>query len=268
MAARTLHILFSESAAASVQIALTEAGMGDAVATQPDDFGFGPINPSDPATRGAWVEQTLGYHEPWPDHEMEAFWTLARTPDARRVVWFSRREARSYAGFLEWLWRAGDLPCDILDLTDLLLNQRDRDGRPCPPEPAIMPLMQPSHILENRLLKRAELLSWDARGRYRRRWSDLRSENAPLRVIEDGELVSENITFFDELLLSAATTEWRRMAWLVGFALAQSLDSKVYQTGDLVLFSRVRALADSGRLEWRGELHGEPAQCEVRLPNA
>ena len=261
-----LHILFSESAVASLRQALAETGMADGVVSQPDDFGFGPINPSDPATRKAWVEAQLGYLGPWPVEEMEQFWASARTPDARRVVWFSRREARAFAGFLEWLWRAGDLPCDIIDLTDVMVTPRDRDGRAQPPRPAILPLMPAWQILESRVLRRAAPLSWDARGKFRRRWAELRAENAPLRVVEDGDLVSAPITQFDELLLSAASHEWRRMAWLVGFALGASLDSQLYQTGDLVLFSRVRALADSGRLEWRGDLRGEPTKCEVRLP--
>ncbi len=147
-----------------------------------------------------------------------------------------------------------------------MVTPRDRDGRAQPPRPAILPLMPAWQILESRVLRRAAPLSWDARGKFRRRWAELRAENAPLRVVEDGDLVSAPITQFDELLLSAASHEWRRMAWLVGFALGESLDSQLYQTGDLVLFSRVRALADSGRLEWRGDLRGEPTKCEVRLP--
>lgn len=39
----------------------------------------------------------------------------------------------------------------------------------------------------------------------------------------------------------------------------------VYQTGDLVLASRLRALADAGRIEAKGDLT-QPMYSEARLP--
>ena len=35
-----------------------------------------------------------------------------------RTVWYSRRYAKEYAGFLEWVTRAGDLPYNVVDLSE------------------------------------------------------------------------------------------------------------------------------------------------------
>jgi hypothetical protein len=96
-------------------------------------------------------------------------------------------------------------------------------------------------------------------------WQQLCTENAALRVIEKGRLVSKNIDFFDSALVRLATPKWQKMAAIVAELLVEFYDAELYQTGDLVLNARLAALADDGALEWRGEalniLH-----CEVRLP--
>jgi len=58
----------------------------------------------------------------WVYAEEEAFWEAALAEDVRRVAWMSRRSAPEYCGFLAWLWRLGDLPCEVIDLTDMVLG--------------------------------------------------------------------------------------------------------------------------------------------------
>ena len=55
------------------------------------------------------------------------------------------------------------------------------------------------------------------------------------------------------------------MARIVGEALASFLEDGTHQTGDLVLYGRACVLAESGSLEWRGDLSSMQA-CELRLP--
>jgi uncharacterized protein DUF3658 len=130
---------------------------------------------------------------------------------------------------------------------------------------AMLPLLT---ILENGLFDRREKLTPVLRARYRELWGRLRAENAPLRVLSEGELVSAPLSFFDPLLLSCATSEWQKAARVIGEALWESWESSnmsVMQTGDLLLCARARALANAGRLESRGNLF-DIQKSEVRLP--
>ena len=78
----------------------------------------------------------------------------------------------------------------------------------------------------------------------------LRAENAPLRILEAGELVSAPLTFFDALLLSYASPKWQKSAKVVGMALTDFLRTSILQTDNLVLWARARRLALSGRFEF------------------
>ena len=49
---------------------------------------------------------------------VERFWTRALSSSDDRTVWYSRRYAKEYAGFLEWVTRAGDLPYNVVDLSE------------------------------------------------------------------------------------------------------------------------------------------------------
>jgi hypothetical protein len=35
-----------------------------------------------------------------------------------------------YAGFLDWLWRLGDAPCEVVDLTDVTVSYFPEHGPP------------------------------------------------------------------------------------------------------------------------------------------
>src|SRR5262245_59752495 len=108
----TLHIVFSDTAAGILKQALHAVGLEDRIACHSDNLALGPISPSDPQTRLRWMEDELrctGWE--WVFGKQEAFWKAALAQDVRLVAWMSRRSATEYCGFLEWLWRLGDLPC-------------------------------------------------------------------------------------------------------------------------------------------------------------
>jgi Protein of unknown function/Domain of unknown function (DUF1835) len=265
MTTPTLHVVFNPSAAVDLRRALAEIAQADRVVCPFDNYSFGPINPPDGDARRRWVEDELGY-EGWEDviGETEPFWRESLSAGDRKIAWFSRRSAQEYAGFLEWLWRLGDLPCEVVDLTDVTVVGRSRDGKPTAPKLAISLGLLPAYqILGNHLLDRAEPLSSAMREQYIDLWRRLRTENAPLRVLEAGELTSAPISYFDALLLSCAARDWQKAAMVVGKALVR--DDCLVQTGDLVLAARVRALADAGSLEAQGDLH-YLRHSEVCLP--
>jgi hypothetical protein len=270
MAQTMLHFVFTASGSGCLVQALRKAGRNDQVITTFDDLSFGPIDPGDSSSRVKWVESELGWTG-WNDgaSSSERLWDEARFPDNRKVAWLTRRSAMEYAGFLNWLWRLGDADCEVVDLTDVRISYPAEHGPPQSPGLAMsLGLLHPATIKNNGLWDLAEPLPKTARARYRDRWRQLRSENAPLRVIDGDQLVSAPISFFDPVLLSHATDTWRKVARIIGEALASQMDDCLFQTGDIFLPARVNALVESGRLEIRGKSALEMHLSEVRLPNA
>ena len=261
MSGSTLHVVVGESAGGVLRQALRLLGRDDRVAVLADDLSIGPINPAEPRARVAWAARELGFNSGGTIvRRIENSWSEALAPVSRRIVWTSRRSGPDYTGFLEWLWRVGDETCEVVDLTDARFA-----GGPGGDLGWIVSLgvLDPNQIVAMGLLDRAEPLSESARFRYREIWRELRAENAPLRVVSDRGLSSAPITFYDEELLSYAVGHWRKVARIVGEALSNQGGLARY--GDLLLAARVRALAQAGRLEARGN----PIKMrfsEVRLP--
>jgi len=154
-------------------------------------------------------------------------------------------------------------------VTDITVSHRLEQGAPPRPRLAVsLAMLHPEIIASEKLWDLAEPLQTGTRTRYLDLWRQLRDENAPLRIIEGGNLVSAPISFFDSLLMSHASDDWQKVARIVGEVLVTELDDGVFQTGDLVLAARVNALVESGRLECRGKSPLEMRFSEVRRPQA
>src|SRR5262245_13506758 len=140
MTKQPLHVLFSDSAAGSVREALAKIGRLDRVIALHDSFEFGPINPPDPIARAKWVSEELGV-DGWDEvaEQTRAVTAECLADQARLIAWISRRDAHNYAGFLEWLSRLGDVSCEVVDVTDLMVSGRLRDGKSDPPSLAVSP---------------------------------------------------------------------------------------------------------------------------------
>jgi len=210
------------------------------------DEELGPIDPPDPQ---------------WGHAEEEAFWKAALVEDVGRVAWVSRRSAPEYCGFLEWLWRLGDLPCEVVDIADMPVGSRRRAFT--------LALLSPEEIAANAVWGRAKALDAIARSHYRRLWRRLRLENAPLRVVDADGLRSAPITFFDQQLLSFAKASWQKATRIIGETIAEQVGPPIepyFQAGDGILAARIIALVELGVLERRGNLMNI-WQSEVRLRN-
>jgi hypothetical protein len=270
MTQAVLHFVFTPSGAGCLVQALRKAGRDDQVVCSFDDLSFGPINPSDASSRAKWVENELGRTD-WDDiaSASERLWHEALFPDNRKVAWLSRRSAMEYAGFLEWLWRLGDAPCDVIDLTEVKIFHRPEHGPPRPPRLAMsLGMLHHDKICSDKLWDLAEPLQMTERRRYLELWRQLRSENAPLRVIDGDKLVSAPISFFDSVLMSYVTDDWQKVGRIVGQALVSRMDDCIIQPGDTFLAARVNALVESGRLEIQGRSALEMFLSAVRLPRA
>jgi hypothetical protein len=272
----TLHIVFSSTAAGGLRQALRDAGREDLVAGYFDNLALGPINPPDPQMRLHWMVEELrtgwerGYASPlteeewWHAEEEEAFWKAALVEDVRRVAWVSRRSAVEYCGFLEWLWRLGDLPCEVVDLTDMPVGSHRRAFS--------LSLLSPGEVEANAVWDRAKALDAITRSHCHRLWRRLRLENAPLRVVDARGLRSAPITFFDQQLLSFASADWQQPARIIGHTIGEQAWPSMepmepfIQAGDGILAARIIALVDLGVLEGRGNLMNLQ-QSKVRLRN-
>lgn len=268
--AETTHILFGEAGAIELRDALRQLGRDDRVLEFPDDLSFGPIAPGDSTTRAKWVGEALG-DDDWQEivPHVERFWAQALSGSERQVVWLSRRVTRDYAGFLEYLWRIGDRPCDIVDITDTKVSVRGNDGSVRGSRRAISAAFTESYqFLDGNLFAHAVPLAGGARAAYRAAWERLRSENAPLRVVTgDLRLVSAPLSHFDEALLKQMQARFLKAARIIGYVLAEKWDSDIYEVGDFFLSRRLLMLARAGVIESQGNLK-HIAFSEVRLPQS
>jgi len=260
-----LHIVFGESAAGTLRLALRQANRDDEVLSFNDDLSFGPINPAVPSARAAWAKAELYFTDAalavlddTPD-----FWQTVRGAQ-KRVIWVSRRAAVEFCGFLEFVSQMGTQSYEVIDLTGAEIPSRTHDGGSANRAFFRLAELSSDELRENALWDRAVPLSAEERQQYERSWQRLRRENAPFRVMEGGAVVSASIEVYDDMLLSCLTTDWCRAARIIGEAMARSSGDPFGQAGDLVLFGRLRKLIDAGKFDARGNL-ATLRGSEVRL---
>ena len=78
-------------------------------------------------------------------------------------------------------------------------------------------------------------------------WTRLQEENTPLRAMVDGKLQSVPADFYDAAILSCVPAEESSAALTVGRAIAK-LDETGNRVGDMLIFARIRALAQAGQI--------------------
>ncbi len=245
-----LHIAFGPAVAGTLKEALAELGRPERVIYEPDDLGYGPINPHSPALRAEFGERLGCDNDASFVDQIDAFWTEATNTTATPVAWLSRRCVREYAGFLELVSRRDEPPL-VVDVAKI--DFIDSKGARVPDISGSMGYVSPKMLIENTLLGRATRMSDVELQQERARWRKLKDENADLRVLDATGLVSAPITFFDELIMPVVTHKWRVCAEVVARALVRT-GNAFEQTSDRFLWSRLRTLVDEGVLEGRGDM--------------
>lgn len=226
-------------------------GVKEKVIGLPDDLSFGPVDPPAFDIRARWVEDMLGF-DSWQDLEQRSdlFWKQATGRGIAPVAWVCRRNAMEFAGFLEFVSRVGAHPFRVVDITEVEFAP---DRSESTSWRTISFGVVPSHsIVRTRLLERQTTLSGQELQAYRDLWKRLRAENAPFRVVSDHGLQSAPITYFDKAIVTHVTNDWRKCSYVVANCLGALWDDGTH-CGDLVLWSRVRALADEGVFEMEGD---------------
>ena len=240
---KLLHVVFHNSASRDLKRAIAECGQQDTVVCLSDDLSFGPIGSKHSRPRTSWIEENL-FWTGWDEIilESEQAFSTIECYDGPIVAWTSRRSARDLAGFHDLVWRIGQRPLKIVDLSDF----------PDISKPVGTLSLIPSHeISASALWDTARSLSPDERQALHANWSQLISENAPFRAITpDLRMHSVPMNFFDELLLSKTPTNWKIAAQVIGSAMESFKQSPMrIQTGDLVLIPRLWALVEETMLE-------------------
>jgi len=262
----TVHVVFHPEAVDDLREAVRRAGRLDRVTVFRDDLSFGPIGPVDQDRREAWVRRRL-HHGAWYEEEVgdtEPFWTEALALDKRLVAWTSQRSAREYTGFLEWLRRLGERPCEVVDLTETTVSRTDRSGGELPPQRSLsLAYLSPETMLALGLLDAARPLDDVARRRHLSLWNRLRAENADLRVFGDDGLQSAEITAFDSALLDEIAADWLKVARVVGSVLL-AREEEHEDVGPFFLSARLREMVKAGRIESQGDIF-RIRYSEVRL---
>ncbi len=255
---KTLHIAPGYSAGGSLEAALRDAGRDDAVLKWPDDLSAGPIDPGDPDERDEWWD-----YGDWDlAGRLRAFWQCVEITNERPVVWFGRHCASELAFFLNWAERMDDRSYDIVDVTGLEFPSV-RPGGATPPKWRAKSVSILNAVNLRSLLGSERTVTPEESRDARDRWRQLKSENAPFRVVTEDGLASAPIDYFDPLLLEQAATEWRKVAYVVGMTLGHNSEP-FYQTGDTMLLNRLVALVEAGKLIADGN-PWEMQKCRVRL---
>lgn len=93
-------------------------------------------------------------------------------------------------------------------------------------------------------LDRERVLPAGEVGQLAERWRQLKEENAPLRVVEQGQVVSAGLDYYDEKIRAEFPAASCRVADLIGRALGR----QKIPTGDAFIAGRVRHFIESGEL--------------------
>ncbi|WP_020177722.1 DUF3658 domain-containing protein [Methylopila sp. M107] len=267
MAKPTRHVVFSPSTRGSLLQALKTAGRPeDNVVALFDDLRCGPLEPFDPEARERWLNDEADYGlEPgfvrlWHDE----FSSQALDPGHRLVVWTTRRAPQDWVGYLAWLTRLGDAPADVIDISDIVFEGTDWQGVPWRRRQPV-PLITPAHFIHYGLFDLARAITPDDRKDALAEWRRLGEENGAFRAVRDGRLTSLPLTAFDDQLVAAASTTFRKAAFVIGTVLGEMHSREDWPVGDLALSARLRTLVEDGRLEAQGDPYGSIRFFEVRL---
>ena len=177
--------------------------------------------------------------------EVDAFWDgcladlrkLQAAPAKVRVWLDATPDAQCGLLFLAGLYREGGTALQVVELPRQV---RRPDG--CLVEyrgwAEVEPELFGTFLSRERVLPPAEVCALAGR------WQALQAENAPLRVVEQGRVVSAGLDYYDDLIRQAIPDEPCQTAQIIGTALGKQ---KV-PTGDQFIAKRLLHFIDAGEL--------------------
>lgn len=152
-----------------------------------------------------------------------------------------------------WLDHTPDAQCGLLFVADLLqgsgaeihiveLPERVKRDAPCQREyrgwGEVEPQLFGTFVNTERILHDQEIESLS------NHWQRLKAENAPLRVVQNGMVISADESYYDALIRKEFPKEACKIATIIGNALVkQKID-----TGDVFIAKRIQAFIEGGEL--------------------
>jgi hypothetical protein len=243
---RRLHVTFGASAAGSLKQALATLEIAETIAFLEDDYSIGPINPGHAEQRAEWERAELDESDPRSiSAEVTDFWESVSAWPSKLVAWMSSRSVRELCGLHALLSRLPDAKLDVIDVANVDFRP---DNAPQYDERQAFAIVRADRIVEHSLTEFAKPFSDVERMSSLKIWNQLRTENAPLRVLTGAGLSSAPITYFDDRIRALITNEWQRSARVVGAMLDPSFHS------DTFIFVRLLRLLDvDGEIEGRND---------------
>ena len=177
--------------------------------------------------------------------EVDAFWDgcladlrkLQAAPANVRVWLDATPDARCGLLFLAGLYREGGTELHVIELPRQVRRPDD-----CLVEYRGWAEVEPERF--GTFLSRERVLPPDEVCALAGRWQALQAENAPLRVVEQGRVVSAGLDYYDDLIRQAIPDEPCQTAQIIGTALGKQ---KV-PTGDQFIAKRLLHFIDAGEL--------------------
>jgi hypothetical protein len=183
----------------------------------------------------------------WLTESNAEFWDELASQAGERLIWLAPTSSSELAGYLAYLDRFADVPAEVVRPNDYLQ-----------PHPRYGPHLGLGSMNAEELadaFANAPRYSIEADRQLAGRWSELMEENAMLRIVEDGALISAPIDHYDHFILGATPPKWTRAVRVVGDAIGATFDEQVRVNSDM-LFSRLAALVRSGAIEAQGDVLG------------
>lgn len=215
--------------------------------------------------RKAYIKETFSFDRYAEGENMEAdideFWA--------NCVRDLRKLQSNPASIRVWTDQTPDAQCGLLHIADLLRNS----------ETEIHTVELPSRVtrednvtveyrgwgevapeLFGTFLEREKVLTKTEITALSDRWQRLKTENAPLRVVENGAVVSADISYYDDLIRREFPETSCTVAQIVGGALGRQ---KV-PTGDVFVAKRIQYFLKNGELTATDESTGGFYRTVVR----
>jgi len=257
MASERIHLVLGDTAAGVLREAMASGApaRGEILRFR-DIYCLGPLRhlgtPAGPASRAAYWGQLIADSPPplAEFEEEEARYAQARECAATRplLLWVGAHSSSQL-----WLQRLCTvLPAQPMDLRLIDVAAAGAGRR-------TLSQFEPHEVAS--LLPLARPLDGTERARLARAWQDNAATASGVRRWSQGRISHHGDDFYDTLLLAQCDEEWQPAEQAVGAALWECDE----YLGDLFFAWRLRRLAQTGRLLWRGP-SGRLAAARVRLP--
>lgn len=191
------------------------------------------------------------YHEQMElEDSIQEFWTgcvndlekLKSNPPQIRVWLDSTPDAQCGLLFLADLLKTGQTEIHVVALPERVTRQ-DNSIVEYRGWGEVEPQLYGSFLENETVLTKREVL--DLAGR----WQLLKAENAPLRVVENGSVISADISYYDDLIRKEYPRDSCTIAQIIGAALGKQ---KVL-VGDVFIAKRIQHLIANGELVVSGK---------------